>query len=484
MAAPIINASTQLNITLKPGLYPLQRQAIFSSARYVYIEASTKSGKTLGCMQWIVEGASQNGNGANCWWVAPVFKQSKIAFLRTKRGLLPFKKYGFKFRDGDLKIEFPNEGVISYLSGDNPDNLYGDDVVRGVIDEASRVKKESYYAVRSTLTATGGPLRLIGNVKGRNNYFYQLCRLAESGELKNAEYYKLTAYDAAKAGVIQLSEIEDARKTLPEEVFNELYLAEASDDGGNPFGFDYIDKCIYPLSEADPICFGLDLGKANDYSVLIMLDRNRKVCYFERWKADWHTTINKVKSLTNGIKGWGDATGVGDPIIEYLKKSEEGYDGSGVEAFKFTRQSKQPLMEALAVAIQKGKIKYPDGKIPEELRLYEYERLASGTTVYSAPVGYHDDCVCALALANRAFESLNLIHITEENFDDSFMAAGVRETIKSWDNILTTAEIDYILETDDMLYSLGYNPTSLNDEQIYMANSLGFNITNKLDWDI
>lgn len=448
---------------------------------------------TLGCMQWILDGASQHGNGANCWWVAPVYKQARIAYLRTKRGILQSifaaqkenpslvgLKNLFQFREGDLQIILPNEGVISYLSGDNPDNLYGDDVFRAVIDEASRVKKESYYAVRSTITQTNGDLRCIGNVKGRNNWFYQLSRKAETQELKNSAYFKLTAYDAAEAGVFPYEEIEDAKNTLPEEVFNELYLAIASDDGGNPFGFDYIDQCIHPISDKDPICFGLDLGKSNDYTVLIMLDLQRRVCFFERWKANWDTTIKKVKSITSGIRGLGDATGVGDPIIEYLKQTEEGYDGSGVEAFKFTRQSKQPLMESLAIAIQKNKISYPDGFIPEELRLYEYERTATGI-IYSAPVGFHDDCVCALALANRAYETLNLIQVNEENFDDSFIASGVRETIRSWDNLLTASEIDEMLELDDLLFQMGYN-AHMNDEPIHILDTL--NVGSNYNWEV
>jgi hypothetical protein len=35
-------------------------------------------------------------------------------------------------------------------SADNPDTLYGEDVHAAVIDEASRMKEDSFYAVRST----------------------------------------------------------------------------------------------------------------------------------------------------------------------------------------------------------------------------------------------------------------------------------------------------------------------------------------------
>ena len=40
--------------------------------------------------------------------------------------------------------------------------------------------------------------------------------------------------------MLAADEIASARRDLPEAVFNELYNAEASDDGANPFGPDAI----------------------------------------------------------------------------------------------------------------------------------------------------------------------------------------------------------------------------------------------------
>ncbi len=56
-------------------------------------------------------------------------------------------------------------------------------------------------------------------------------------------------------------------------------------------------------------------------------------------------------------------------------------------------------MEGLAVAIQKREVIFPDGPIRLELENFEYEYSRTGVK-YTAPEGMHDDCVCALALAN------------------------------------------------------------------------------------
>jgi hypothetical protein len=92
-----------------------------------------------------------------------------------------------------------------------------------------------------------------------------------------------------------------------------------------------------------------------------------------------------------------DATGVGDPIVERLQRMGEGH----FNGFKFTPQSKQQLMEGLAVAIQNQEISFPEGPIVSELEAFEYVYTRTGVR-YSAPEGVDDDCVMALALALRA----------------------------------------------------------------------------------
>jgi hypothetical protein len=102
------------------------------------------------------------------------------------------------------------------------------------------------------LTATKGPVRIVGNVRGKHNWAYQLARKAEQGAPDMA-YFKLTADDAVQAGVFDKQEVEDARSVLPPEAFQELYYAEAADDGSNPFGWDAIQACTVPKNGVDKV---------------------------------------------------------------------------------------------------------------------------------------------------------------------------------------------------------------------------------------
>lgn len=396
-----MNQAAALTVYRRPKLYPKQSAAFFTPldggaepARYSWIEGSTKSGKTVSCMAWLFEQALFNGKpGRQFWWIAPVYGQAKIAYGRVKRGL-PAEL--IRCNDSDMTITLvANGAVMAFKSGEKPDNLYGDDVWAAVLDEASRMRVESYYAVRSTLTATRGPIRIIGNVKGRKNWFYIGCRKAEGGE-RGHSYHKLIATDAVAAGVLAAEELEDARRALPDAVFRELYLCEPSDDGGNPFGLRFIGQNVRVVSKKAPVVFGVDLAKSVDWTVIIGLDEDGAVCVFERFQMPWTETMARVRLICGHARALIDSTGVGDPIVEQVQKTNPTFEG-----FKFTSSSKQMLMEGLALAIQTGQVSYPDGVIVSELESFEYEYTRTGVK-YTAPEGSHDDCVMALALAVHA----------------------------------------------------------------------------------
>lgn len=230
---------------VRPHLYPKQEEAIFAPQRYAWIEASTKSGKTHACIVWLVEQAALRGaSGRNFWWVAPIYSQAKIAFNRLKRAL---PKGMYSANEQEMTVTLLNGAIIWFKSGERPDGLYGEDVYAAVIDEASRIRFDSFVAVRSTLTATRGPVRIIGNVKGKRNWAYRGAREAEKGK-KGHKFARLTAYDAVDGGVFPMEELEDARASLPESVFRELYLALPAEDGDAFFRTDKISV----VKEAPP----------------------------------------------------------------------------------------------------------------------------------------------------------------------------------------------------------------------------------------
>jgi hypothetical protein len=380
----------------RPYLYPKQEQAIFTGKRWALVEASTKSGKTVGAEAWILEGAFGDSYGDNSWWVAPVSDQARIAFTRIKQNLTPGS---FQPKETPVPlVQLVNGAIISFRSADKPDSLYGEDVKRVVVDEASRARADAWVAVRSTLTATRGAALIIGNVKGKRNWFWEFARRVEAGKEPNGHFAKITWRDAVAAGVLDEDEIDDARRNLPANAFKELYEAEASDDAGNPFGESHILACVLDgLAPGPAVAFGIDLAKRRDYLVVTGLNEAGNVCEFHRWTGvPWRESIRRIHDIVGeDIPALVDSTGVGDPVLEELQVDHGNFRG-----YTFSAMSKQRLMEGLAVSIQGHEIGYPDGPIKQELLIFEYVLTRTGVS-YSAPEGYNDDCVCSLALARQ-----------------------------------------------------------------------------------
>lgn len=404
------------------NLYPKQRAAIFDPARIVTIEASAKSGKTQGCLAWLLEEAIRNGKeGRSFWWCAPVFAQAEIGFRRLAQKL-PNGMY--KQNKSTLTLTLVNGARIVFKSSDRPDDLFGEDVYAAVLDEASRMREESWHAIRSTLTATRGPARIIGNVRGRKNWFYRLSRLAESGA-EGMAYHRITAYEAVEAGILDKDEIESARRDFArlgqESVFRQLYLAEAADDSDNPFGFAAIESCLIPgtvaAANADgevrwtqpgrPLAAGVDLAgrgainlnqagdpTSRDWTAILMLDRAGQTVHLERFRKGHSDTTEILAGQLKGVMALIDSTGTGDAIVETLQRRGD----MRVQGYVFNERSRQDLLEGLGLAIGEGQVAFPDGPLREELESFELRYGRRGVR-WAVPESAHDDLVFALALA-------------------------------------------------------------------------------------
>jgi hypothetical protein len=218
-----------LKLTInRPSLTGYQKEILYNDSRFTITEASTKAGKTYSHVWWIYERAHEPFNKPNYqhWWVAPVYSQAKIAFsrLREKIGRTGI----YKINESNLTITTPLGSVISFKSAEKPDHLYGDDVHSIVFDEAPRARVEAFYALRTTITATGGKMKMIGNYGGSNNWLHLLKEKSKSDT--NYFYKKITVWDAVEAGILKREEIEQAQRDLPPSVFKMLYMAEDADN--------------------------------------------------------------------------------------------------------------------------------------------------------------------------------------------------------------------------------------------------------------
>lgn len=319
-------------------------------------------------------------------YFAPTYKLLEGTFKELLQRLEP----AIKKKHDNQFIELKTGGQIDFWSMENQLAGRSRKYKRAIIDEAAfnrNLWTTWTEAIRPTLTDLKGDAWFMSTPKGKND-FYKLFMRGQTNEPNWMSWQMPTSTNPH----IDISEIEDARHDLPELAFSQEYLAEFNESVANPFGFNFIKMCTMPQSMEPAVCYGIDLAKSVDWTVIIGLDRFGQVCSFDRFQRPWNETKEIILRLPKAPLRI-DSTGVGDPIVEDVQRTREQVTG-----VKYTSQTKQQLMEGLAAAIQQRKITFPPGVIASELESFEFEMTRTGVK-YTAPPGMHDDCVNALALA-------------------------------------------------------------------------------------
>jgi len=341
------------------------------------------------------------------WIVAPTYPLSQEDW-RTLLKITPIKLVRGEPLKAERKFVFINGSEIELKSADNEGGLRGAGLDFCILDEASRIKEDSWNALRPSLSDKQGKGIFISTPKGKN-WFYRLY-LKGKDEL---DKYESWHFPANTNPYFPEEEWIEAKESYPSDWFSQEYEANFLEDVAAVFR-DVEGKIKGEFEEptaGKKYYGGVDVAKYQDFTVIIILDQYKHLCYFERFnRLNWD--IQKIK-IANVFKkynaiGFIDSTGVGDPIYEDLS-NQMPYQ---IYSFKFTNESKMNLITSLQVAFEQGQVSFP--RIPvmiDELQAFEYEMLTSGKFRYSAPEGYHDDCVISLGLANWGIEHL----ITEES---------------------------------------------------------------------
>lgn len=390
-------ASRNVKVTLynpHPGQFPIHR----SLARFRVVPCGRRFGKTLlGCNE-LAKFCCEHEKKLGCW-VAPTYRQTKIAYKLIKTALQPIMQHS---SDSELMIELINGTRMMFCSADNYDALRGFGIHFLVLDECADINEKAWTEVlRPTLSDTRGKALFLGTPKGRN-FFHTLYH--RGLDPAYPEWESFTAPTSANP-YIPREEIEAARQELPEMVYQQEYLAIFLAESAGVFTG--IDGCIAgEFVDPDPNCsyvIGWDPAKYRDYSVLTVLNTaTMHVDYWERSnQVDYAVQLGRAYELAeryNYAYVLQDSTGVGDPLLEQLQRR-----GLRAEGYLFTNASKKILIETLAVGIQHHNLTFPDLPVLiQELRQMEYTMTPSRLIAYGAPQGAHDDTVMSLALAYYA----------------------------------------------------------------------------------
>ena len=373
------------------------------AARFRVVCTGRRFGKTL-CLagELLDRGGEAPGDYG---WIAPTYnvaERGREAFMQAAEIGQP----RFVGR-APARVEFLAEGGeksrVWFLSTDNPENIRGYGFKGIVVDEAAMIPQDVWnYILRPTIAQTLGWAVFISTPKGRN-WFYDLFT---RGLDPNEKDYRSFQFPSMASPFFPLSEWEDAQRSLPADVFKQEYEAQFLEDSAGVFRG--VSQCLFPQKSltrddrAGSVVIGCDVAKHTDFTVLVAMNQRTGRCLeMERFnQLNWPIQKDRILSFARKWQGRLilDATGVGDPIYDDLVRRY-----SNIEPFKFTAQSKVELVQRLIVAIEQQKVSWPEEwqVLTHEIQRYEYEISPRGHISYSAPSGFHDDCVMALALANH-----------------------------------------------------------------------------------
>jgi hypothetical protein len=380
-------------------LHPGQQQIIREAKRFNVASCGRRFGKSVVGKYLVVETVL---GGWPASWMAPSFRTLADEWRELKRILLPVT---VEKSEQEHWLQVQSGGVLECWSLDNPDAPRGRKYKRVVLDEAAMIRDlgEVWQAVvEPTLVDLLGDAWFLSTPKGAN-FFRTMFRWGQD-PLAYPEWMSWQMPSTTNTTIEHIAaEVQRKRLTTPERYFRQEYLAEFIDDAGGVFR--KVKEAATATKQTHAIeghqyVIGVDWGKLNDFTVLCVIDATLKqLVAIDRFnQIDYAVQIRRLMALAQRFKTKTlipERNSIGEPLIEQLKR--EGYK---VHPFTTTNASKAEVIDDLILAFEKGELTIiDDHTLIDELQAYEAERLPSGMLRYSAPEGYHDDCVISLALA-------------------------------------------------------------------------------------
>ena len=227
-------ARSKQTVNFSWQLSPKQRELFESTARFRVGMMGRRFGKNEVGSAVIIDYATQpekydfgSDETPVCWWVGPTYRQAYLYGFQKVNEKLP----DILINDDDTRgsewgpsrITLYDGTVIEFLSYGNPSGLQGAGVDIIVGDEWA-YSEESLWNndLRPMLMDSGGGAVLISKPLGEN-HFFERFQWGENPDYPEWQSFHATAYDNP---FIPDSEVDKAKKTTPEGVFRQEYLAD------------------------------------------------------------------------------------------------------------------------------------------------------------------------------------------------------------------------------------------------------------------
>lgn len=381
------------NVTLFSP-YEKQRQFIDAFAEtddlFGIVVAPRGSGKTLLGINMLLYWALSSKN-QKCAWVAPTFSQAKSVLDQIVTAANDLIETSNRM---EATISFINGSTIKFLSADSADNIRGFRFHYLIMDEAAYMKETTINTViLPTLNPNGKKCLMISTPKGRN-HLYTWYNKPEVVSMK---------FPLTECPYVSDTLIEEAKKSLPPDIFRQEYLADFVDSSNDVFtNIDNVSIVSSYRTGGDAF-IGIDTGITDDMSVLCIMSPIGRVLNIVSINnqpiniiAD--TFINTM-SHYNIVGGFIEVNGVGRGMYDLVSPRFRK-----VKPFNTNQDNKTEMVRKLINDIETTTIEIPTDELCPQLHTefsqYTYKLSNNGKLSFSHVPGGHDDYIDSLLLAN------------------------------------------------------------------------------------
>src|SRR5215213_6457005 len=212
-----------------------QAELLRSTSDRVLLNCSRQSGKsTMTAVIALHRALYHPGSLILC--LAPALRQSQELFGKIAGFYRDLGRPVSALGERKLSLELENGSRIVTLPG-------SEKTIRGfsgaallILDEASRVADELYFAVRPMLAVSGGALMMLSTPYGKVGVFFE-----EWTEGKGWERYEVPAAECPRISGEFLAE---ERTSLPARVFRQEYECSFEETEDQIFGYEEIERAM------------------------------------------------------------------------------------------------------------------------------------------------------------------------------------------------------------------------------------------------
>jgi len=412
-------------VGFKPTKYQEDLTKRFVENQFVAMRWSRQSGKSWIAAALLLNYALTHPN-SYIGIVAPGWRQSKLIIRRIRFFLrkLPNdicpkpQRTVLYFSNGSVIEAFPN----------NPDTIRGPTLHVIYWDEANFTPNDidMYTAILFTISTTKGKVLISSTPWNTDSVFYKIFHSDEFSDF--ARSHVTWRESMEPNGPLDKGTLEKIRKQFAEDPWRwkREMEAEWAEDETAWLSQSLITKCIATektlgeelelwdfesIRKGCNLYAGLDLGRLQDYSVLVVIEEVKGRFFLRHLKifdlgTSYASVIGYVKTLQDRWGGFCkirvDSTNQ-DYVVEDMKNS--GIDN--VEGVHFTLPRKQEMATLLKQRMINNQFWFPyftwerpyRGEYVTELNVERFELRKDGSIAFNHPQGTHDDVFWSTCLA-------------------------------------------------------------------------------------